>query len=260
MAKFPGVCIDLTGRKVLVTGASSGIGANFARVLAASGAVVIAAARRADRLEALVAEISAAGGTAHAVTMDVANPASVRAGFDAAEALAGPINVLVANAGIATETMALDQPVAEMDALLSVNLRGVYLSAQEAARRMIAAGSADKLDGRIILIGSITADKIYPGAALYGATKAAVKHLGRSMAREWARKGINVNIIQPGYFLSEMTEAMIASPMGSKLIASFPRQRLRDMTDLNPPLLWLASDASGGITGTVITVDDGQSL
>jgi NAD(P)-dependent dehydrogenase (short-subunit alcohol dehydrogenase family) len=256
MALVPGVTFDLTGRTVLVTGASSGLGANFARVLAASGAVVIAAARRADRLEALVADIRTAGGQAHAVTMDVGDPASITAGFDAAEALAGPINTLVANAGIATESMAIDQPVEEMDALLNINLRSVYLCSQEAARRMIAAGS----DGRIILIGSITADKIFTGVTLYGATKAAVRHLGRSMAREWARKGINVNIIQPGYFRSEMTEAMIDSPLGAKLVASFPRKRLRDMTDLNPPLLWLASAASTGITGTVVTVDDGQTL
>ena len=115
-------------------------------------------------------------------------------------------------------------------------------------------------DGRIVIIGSITADKIFAGAAVYGATKAAVRHLGRSLAREWARKGININIIQPGYFLSEMTQKMIESPLGEKLVASFPRRRLRDMADLNAPLLWLASDASAGITGTVVTVDDGQSL
>lgn len=251
---------DLTGRTALVTGASSGLGANFARALAASGATVVVAARRADRLESLVADIAALGGEAFAVTMDVADEASIRAGFAEAEAAVGPINVFVANAGVASETMSLDQPVSEIDALLAVNLRGVMLSVQEAARRMVAAGSADKQDGRIIIIGSITADKIFPGAALYGATKAAVRHLGRSLAREWARKGININIIQPGYFRSEMTAAMMDSSIGEKLVASFPRRRLRDMTDLNAPLLWLASDASAGITGTVVTIDDGQSL
>jgi NAD(P)-dependent dehydrogenase (short-subunit alcohol dehydrogenase family) len=251
---------DLSGRTALVTGASSGLGANFARALAASGATVVVAARRADRLAALVEEIRASGGKAHAVTMDVADAASIRAGFAAAEAAVGPINSFIANAGVATESMALQQPEEEADALLSVNLRGVFLSVQEAAQRMVAAGSADKQDGRIIIIGSITAEKIFGGAALYGATKAAVRHLGRSLAREWARKGINVNVIQPGYFLSEMTEAMIGSELGQRLVASFPRRRLRDMTDLNPPLLWLASDASAGVTGTVVTVDDGQSL
>lgn len=218
------------------------------------------AARRVDRLHALVAEIEAAGGKAIAVAMDVADEASIRAGFAEAEAVAGPINVLVANAGVASETMTLEQPVSEIDGLLAVNLRGVVLSVQEAARRMVEAGSGDKLDGRIIIIGSITADKIFPGAAVYGATKAAVRHLGRSLAREWARKGININIIQPGYFRSEMTAAMMDSPIGEKLVASFPRRRLRGMEDLNAPLLWLASDASAGITGTVVTVDDGQSL
>lgn len=251
---------DLMGRTALVTGASSGLGANFARALAAAGATLVVAARRADRLRNLVNEIEAAGGKAYAVTMDVADEVSIRAGFAEAEAAAGPINVLVANAGVASETMTLDQPSSEIDALLAVNLRGVVLTVQEAARRMVAAGSSDKQDGRIIIIGSITADKIFPGAAVYGATKAAVRHLGRSLAREWARKGININIIQPGYFRSEMTAAMMDSPMGEKLVASFPRRRLREMEDLNAPLLWLASDASAGITGTVVTVDDGQSL
>lgn len=260
MSAHPSVSFDLSGRTALVTGASSGLGANFARALAASGAAVAVAARRADRLEALVAEIEAAGGRALAVTMDVADERSIGAGFAAAEAALGPVNIFVANAGIATESMTLDQPASEVDALLAINLRGVVLSVQEAARRMIAAGSAEKQDGRIIIIGSITAEKIFSGAAVYGATKAAVRHLGRSLAREWARKGINVNVIQPGYFLSEMTAKMIESPIGAKLVATFPRRRLRDMTDLNPPLLWLASDASAGITGTVITVDDGQSL
>ncbi|NJS13553.1 MAG: SDR family NAD(P)-dependent oxidoreductase [Sphingopyxis sp.] len=255
-----GYSFDLSGRTALVTGASSGLGANFARALAAAGATVVAAARRADRLDALVEEIVAAGGEAHAVTMDVADAASIRAGFAEAEAAVGPINIFVGNAGVAGEHMALDQPESEIDALLTVNLRGVVLSVQEAAQRMVASGSADRQDGRIIIIGSITAEKIFAGAAVYGATKAAVRHLGRSLAREWARKGINVNVIQPGYFLSEMTEAMINSELGKRLIGSFPRQRLRDMTDLNAPLLWLASDASSGITGTVITVDDGQSL
>lgn len=255
-----GISVDLSGRTALITGASSGLGENFARALAAAGAQVVVAARRADRLDALVSELRAAGHAAHAVTMDVADPASVAAGFAAAVAAAGPINTLVANAGVATETMSLDQPVADMDALLSVNLRGVMLSAQAAAQHMVASGSPERGDGRIILIGSITADKIFAGAALYGATKAAVRHLGRSLAREWARKGINVNVIQPGYFRSEMTAKMMDSPLGERLVASFPRRRLRPMTDLNAPLLWLASDAAAGITGTVITVDDGQSL
>lgn len=255
-----GFSIDLSGRTVLITGASSGLGENFARVLAESGATVVVAARRADRLATLVDEIRAAGGKAFAVTMDVADPASVQAGFAAATAAAGPINTLIANAGVANESMSLAMTVAEMDALLSVNLRGVMLSVQEAARHMVDAGSAERGDGRIVIIGSITADKIFAGAGLYGATKAAVRHLGRSLAREWARKGINVNVIQPGYFQSEMTQQMIDSPIGEKLVASFPRRRLRDKTDLNPPLLWLVSDAAAGITGTVITVDDGQSL
>ena len=111
-----------------------------------------------------------------------------------------------------------------------------------------------------MIIGSITADKIFPATSVYGATKAAVRHLGRSLAREWARRGINVNIIQPGYFESEMTAALIASETGAQMVKSFPRQRLRPATDLHAPLLFLCSDAALGVTGSVITIDDGQSL
>lgn len=251
---------DLSNRVVLVTGASSGLGAGFALALAGAGAKVVLAARRADKLAALVAEIAAAGGQAAAVAMDVTDEASTISAFDAAEAAFGPVDTVIANAGVATEQMALDLPMDGVDALLSANLRGVFLTAREGAKRMIAAGSKDREHGRIILIGSITAEKIFAASAMYGATKAAVRHLGRSLAREWARRGINVNIIQPGYFESEMTAPLFASPAGKALIDSFPRKRMRPASDLHAPLLFLSSDASAGVTGSVITVDDGQSL
>ena len=251
---------DLSGRVALVTGASSGLGAGFAGALAAAGAKVVLGARRTDKLAGQVAAITAAGGEAIAVTMDVTDEASTIAAFDAAEVAFGTVDTIIANAGVATEKMAMSLSVADVDGLLAANIRGVFLTATEGARRLDAAGSRDRQHGRIILIGSITADKIYPAASVYGATKAAVRHLGRSLAREWARRGINVNVIQPGYFESEMTAEMFASDVGRSLVASFPRRRLRPASDLYTPLLFLASDASIGVTGSVITVDDGQSL
>lgn len=251
---------DLTGRVALVTGASSGLGAGFAKALAASGAKVVLAARRADKLAALVSEIVAAGGQAIAVTMDVTDEASTIAAYDSAEAAFGTVDTIIANAGVATEKMAMGLEMDEVDGLIAANFRGVFLTAREGARRLDKAGSREKGHGRIVLIGSITAEKIYPASSIYGATKAAVRHLGRSLAREWARRGINVNIIQPGYFSSEMTADMFASDTGKALIASFPRQRMRPATDLHAPLLFLASDASIGVTGSVFTIDDGQSL
>ncbi|SKB48981.1 SDR family NAD(P)-dependent oxidoreductase [Sphingopyxis flava] len=251
---------DLSGRVALVTGASSGLGAGFAKVLAAAGAKVVLAARRADKLAEQVAEIVAAGGEAVAVALDVTDEASTKAAYDAAEAAFGPVDTIVANAGVATEKLALGLSADEVDGLLAANVRGVFLTVTEGARRLEAAGSREKQHGRIVIIGSITADKVFPATSVYGATKAAARHMGKAFAREWARRGINVNIIQPGYFESEMTADLFASEAGSKFVATFPRQRLRPPSDLHAPLLLLCSDAAQGITGAVITVDDGQTL
>lgn len=251
---------DLSGRVALVTGASSGLGAGFAKALAAAGAKVVLAARRADKLAEQVETIRAAGGEAVAVSMDVTDEASTKAAYDAAEAAFGTVDTIVANAGVATEKVALGLSVEDVDFLLAANVRGVFLTATEGARRLEAAGSRDKENGRIVIIGSITAEKIFPATSVYGATKAAVRHMGKALAREWARRGISVNVIQPGYFESEMTAELFASEAGAKFVASFPRQRLRPPSDLHTPLLMLCSDAARGITGSVITIDDGQTL
>jgi NAD(P)-dependent dehydrogenase (short-subunit alcohol dehydrogenase family) len=251
---------DLSGRVALVTGASSGLGAGFAKALAAAGAKVVLAARRADKLAEQVEAIRAAGGEAVAVSMDVTDEASTKAAYDAAEAAFGTVDTIVANAGVATEKVALGLSVEDVDFLLAANVRGVFLTATEGARRLEAAGSRDKENGRIVIIGSITAEKIFPATSVYGATKAAVRHMGKALAREWARRGISVNVIQPGYFGSEMTAELFASEAGAKFVASFPRQRLRPPSDLHTPLLMLCSDAARGITGSVITIDDGQTL
>ncbi|MDZ3833613.1 MAG: SDR family NAD(P)-dependent oxidoreductase [Sphingopyxis sp.] len=258
MAREP--VFDLSGRVALVTGASSGLGAGFARALAAAGAKVVLAARRGDRLAEQVAAIEAAGGAAIAVSMDVTDEASTKAAYDAAEAAFGTVDTIIANAGVATENLALGLSVADVDGLLAANIRGVFLTATEGARRLDAAGSRDRQHGRIVIIGSITADKLFPATSVYGATKAAVRHLGKSLAREWARRGINVNIIQPGYFESEMTAALFDSDVGRKMIDAFPRRRMRPASDLHAPLLFLCSDAAIGVTGSVLTIDDGQSL
>lgn len=251
---------DLSGRVALVTGASSGLGAGFAKALAAAGAKVVLAARRADKLAEQVAAIEAAGGQAIAVSLDVTDEASTKAAYDAAEAAFGTVDTIIANAGVATEKMAMGLSVEEVDGLLAANIRGVFLTVTEGARRLDAAGSREKQHGRIVIIGSITAEKVFPATSVYGATKAAVRHLGKALAREWARRGISVNVIQPGYFESEMTAELFESDVGAQMVKNFPRQRMRPATDLHVPLLMLCSDAALGITGSVITVDDGQTL
>jgi NAD(P)-dependent dehydrogenase (short-subunit alcohol dehydrogenase family) len=251
---------DLTGRTALVTGASSGIGRRLALGLAAAGAKVVVGARRADRLAKLVAEIEAAGGRALAVTLDVAEEASVIAAYDAAEAAFGPVDTVYANAGMNNEGLALDLPIEAFDQMVAVNLRGVFLTAREAARRMIKAGSRQSGRGRIVLISSIGAHTVLPGLATYCATKAGVAMLGRSLAREWARQGININSVCPGFLETELNRDWFASEGGQKQIQGFPRKRLMVEADLDPMLLYLGSDAARAVTGSVFTLDDGQSL
>lgn len=249
---------DLTGRTLLITGASSGLGARFARLAVASGARVAAAARRADRLAALVEELGP--GKAAAVTMDVESEASVIAGFDAAERALGPIDTVIANAGMNIEGLAADIAVEDFDKVMNVNVRGAFLTAREGARRMMAAGSKETGRGRIVLIASIGAHKVLPGVAAYCASKAGVAMLGKSLAREWVNRGINVNVLCPGYIETEINSDWFQEEGGKKQMASFPRRRLMEEGDLDGMFGFLSSDASRGTTGSVITVDDGQSL
>ena len=251
---------DLTGRTVLITGASSGLGLQFARVAAAAGAKVALAARRVDRLEALAKEIAVDGGTAHAVAMDVTDEASVIAGFDAAQAALGPIDTVIANAGMNNEGLAVEVTAEAFDRVMAINVRGVFLTAREGARRMMAAGSRDSRRGRIVLIASIGALKVLPGLTAYCASKAAVVMMGKSLAREWANRGINVNVVCPGYVETELNADWFAADGGKAQIATFPRRRLMEADDLDAMLLYLASDASRAVTGSVFTLDDGQTL
>ena len=248
---------DMTGRTVLVTGASSGLGRRFARVLAASGAKVALAARRTDRLEALVDEI---GASAVAVRMDVQDEASVIAGFDAAQAALGPIDSVIANAGMNSEGLATEVPVDEFARVFDVNVKGAFLTAREGARRMMAAGSKDSGRGRVVLIASIGAFNVLPGLAAYCASKAAVLQMGKVLAREWATRGVNVNIVCPGYIQTELNADWFASEGGQRQVAGFPRRRLMEESDLDAVVAYLASDAARAVTGSVFTIDDGQTL
>lgn len=248
---------DLSNRNILITGASSGFGAHFARLYAGQGANVILGARRTDRLESLAAEL---GSKALAVPMDVQDQASIIAAFDTAIAHFGSIDSVVANAGISWEGRLIDMAADDFDNVFSVNTRGVFLTAQEAAKRMIAGGSKARGHGRILIIASITAGLVTPGLSAYSASKAAVDHLGRHMAREWARLGICVNMIHPGYFKTEINEDWFATDGGASQVAAFARKRLPDITDMDALASLLVSDAASGITGSSFKVDDGQSL
>jgi NAD(P)-dependent dehydrogenase (short-subunit alcohol dehydrogenase family) len=255
-----GYSFDLSNRTVLVTGASSGIGAQFARTLAASGAAVVLAARRADRLKALEAELKAAGARALAVAMDVADEASVQAGYDAAEKAFGGVDSVIANAGMSPAGSALGLSVGDFDQVTDVNIKGVFLTVREGARRMIAHGSGERGHGRILIVSSITAHYVSASAAAYSASKAAVLQLGRTLAFDWAKKGVNVNILCPGYILTELTDSLWDIDRGKALLERFPRRRLMDLATLDPLMLYLTSDASAQLTGSVFDVDDGQSL
>jgi NAD(P)-dependent dehydrogenase (short-subunit alcohol dehydrogenase family) len=249
--------LSMQGRVALITGASSGFGAHFARLFVSHGAKVVIGARRADRLAELAAEL---GDAALAVSMDVTDEASIVAAYDAAEASFGTVDTVVANAGIAIAGRSIDLPLADVANVVNTNFIGVYLTAREGARRMIAAGFKAHGRGRVVLIGSITAELTGQGDAAYAATKAGVAHLGHQFAREWVRQGINVNTIQPGYIRTEIDGDWFDSEGGKAQIAAFHRKRMCPIEALDAPLLLFASDASAHITGSVLTVDDGQVL
>lgn len=249
--------LTLAGRTAMITGASSGLGSHFARLFVREGARVVLGARRVERLEALAAEL---GSAAMAVPLDVTEEASLIAAFDAAEARFGTVDTVIANAGIAVGGRSTDVSAAAVAGVIGTNLSGLFLTAREGAKRMIASGMRENERGRIVLIGSITAEMTAQGDAAYAASKAAVAHLGRQFAREWVRQGVNVNTIQPGYIRTEIDGDWFDSPGGMAQIAAFHRRRLTPIEALDAPVLFLASDASRHVTGATLTVDDGQAL
>ena len=251
---LPNISTDLSGRVALVTGASSGIGLRFAKVLAASGAKVAIAARRMDRLEALAIEIRAAGGTALPIQMDATDADQLIAAVAKAEAGFGTVDILVNNAGIPDAQRAHKMPVALIDQVIGVNLRGPWILACEVARRLMAA----KKPGRIVNISS-TAHYGYSGggAALYAVTKTAIARMTETLATEWAYAHINVNAIAPGMVDSEMLEGMFER-MGD-LAQHVARKRTINPAQMDSTLLYLVSPASECVTGAIIRLDDGQS-
>lgn len=247
---------DLTGRVAFVTGATSGLGRRFAKVLGDAGAAIAVAGRRVERLPALKDELGATGCKCAAVPLDVCDAAALSGAMDDAESALGPVDILVNNAGMNVQAMAVDVGPGEFDAVMSTNLRGPFLLATEAGKRMIARGKG----GRIINIASIGAFRVLPGLTTYCMSKAGVAMMTQCLAREWARHDINVNAICPGYIETELNAEWFASEGGQKQIMSFPRRRLADEQDLDGMLLLLASDAGRAITGSLMTVDDAQSL
>ena len=248
--------LSLAGKAALVTGASSGFGRHFARVLAGAGAKVALAARRVDALERLASEIRASGGDATALAMDVTDRASVALAVAGAEAALGPITILINNAGIPSSSYFTKTSEEEWRAVMAVNLDGVFRVGQEAARRMAANG----LGGSIINIASILGFGSIKSLSTYSASKAAVVSLTQSMALELARDRIRVNALAPGYFATEFNDAYLASEAGRRMMSRVPMARAGAVQELDGPLLLLASNAGAFMTGSVLTVDGGHLL
>jgi NAD(P)-dependent dehydrogenase (short-subunit alcohol dehydrogenase family) len=253
---MPNELFSLAGAIALVTGASSGLGQHFARVLAGAGAGVVLASRRLGRLQRLEGEIRAGGGKAWAVALDVTEAASVSRAFEAVETAAGPVTVLVNNAGVPSGSFFVTTTDEEWRDVMAVNLDGVFRVGREAARRMIANGTG----GSIINIASILGFGAIKSLSAYAASKAAVVSLTKSMALELARERIRVNAIATGYFATEINDAFLASVAGKRLLSRVPMGRAGELAELDGPLLLLASNAGACMTGSVVTVDGGHLL
>jgi NAD(P)-dependent dehydrogenase (short-subunit alcohol dehydrogenase family) len=250
----------LQGQVAVVTGASGGLGAHFARLLAAEGAAVALTARRLDRVEALAGELAGGGHRAMALRLDVADAETIGPALDEVEAGLGPVSILVNNAGVGGEGLALDVSVEDFDRTFAVNVRGTFIAAREAARRMIASGVAERGAGRIVNLASIASQTVLPGLSVYCGSKAAVAMMTKGMAREWARRGIAVNALAPGYIETEINARWWPTEGGQKQLKGFPRRRLMQESDLDAAFLMLVGPAASAITGSLIVVDDGQSL
>ncbi|WP_068091649.1 SDR family NAD(P)-dependent oxidoreductase [Novosphingobium rosa] len=242
--------VDLSGKQALVTGASSGLGAHFARLLARSGAQVLLAARREEALAQVAAQIEEEGGSCRTLRLDVSDPTSVR---DMAPMIAG-LDILINNAGVVRESSALDHAEADWDAVIDTNLKGSFLLAQAAARAMQAHGRG----GSIVNIASILGLRQGGGVVSYAVSKAGVIQLTRTLALEWARYGVRVNALAPGYIATDLNEEFWDSDPGKAMIRRIPQRRLGRLEDLDGPLLLLASDASAYMTGSVIAADGGH--
>ena len=246
-----GEMFSLKGKVALVTGASSGLGRHFASLLARAGARVVVSARRVDKLQDLVSEIATAGGRACAVAIDVTDGDAVRVAFDRAAELAGVPDVVINNAGQTVTKAVLQQTEADWDAVVDPNLKGCWLVATEAARRMVEAGKG----GSIVTIASILGERVGGGVAPYAVSKAGVLQLTKALALELARHDIRVNALLPGYVVTDLNRDFLGSEAGDKLRMRIRSRRFSELSDLDGPLLLLASGAGGAMSGASVAVD-----
>lgn len=254
--------LDLSGRVALITGASSGLGTQFARTLAEAGAAVVLGGRRMERLKDLRSEIEAAGGEAHVVSLDVTSVDSIKSAVAHAETEVGPIDILINNSGVSTTERLVDVTEDGFDHVFGTNTRGAFFMAQEVAKRMLARakGAAPGVfaGGRIINIASAAGLRTLPQIGVYCMSKAAVIHMTKVMAAEWGRFGITTNAVCPGYIDTEINHHHWETEGGQKLIRMLPRQRVGRPQDLDALLVMLCSAQSDFINGAIISADDGM--
>ena len=244
---------DLSGRVALITGSAQGLGFAVARGLGEAGATIVLNDVVADRLEAAVARLQAEGLDAHGIAFDVTDKKQVEVAVADVEARIGPVEILVNNAGLQHRAPLEGFPEDAWDRLMAVNVKGVFLVGQAVARRMIPRGH-----GKIINVSSVQGDQARPSIAPYTATKGAVNNLTKGMATDWARHGIQVNAIGPGYFITEITQPLADNPdFDSWLRGRTPAGRWGDPAELVGAAVFLASDASSFVNGQVIYVDGG---
>jgi hypothetical protein len=253
--------IDLSGRVAFITGASSGLGAQFARTLSHAGAAVVLAARRVERLKTLRAELESTGGDAHVVALDVTDPGSIKSAIAHAETEMGTIDILINNSGVSTTQKLVDVTPEDYDWVMGTNTRGAFFVAQEVAKRMIArsrgAAPGTFTGGRIVNVASMAGLRVLSQIGVYAMSKAAVIHMTRAMALEWGKFGINTNALCPGYIDTEINHQHWQTEAGKKLVALLPRKRVGKPADLDAALMMLCANESHFINGAVLSADDG---
>lgn len=245
---------DLNGKRVLVTGASSGLGAHFARLLAAKGALVAAAARRTERLQELASACEGLPGKVVPLALDVSSVAAIEVGVAEAARLLGGLDVLVNNAGVGETEAALSVSEAQWDSQIDVNLKGCFFAAQAAAKLM----AGQDRGGAIVNIASILGERVAGKVAPYAISKAGLIQMTKALALEWARHKIRVNALAPGYIVTDINREFFAGDAGEALKKRIPMRRAGELDDLDGPLLLLCSDAGRYMTGAVVAVDGGH--
>lgn len=256
--------IDLSGRVAFITGASSGLGEQFARTLSRAGAAVVLAGRRLERLKDLRAQLEAEGGDAHVTPLDVTSIVSIKSAIAHAETEVGPIDILVNNSGVSKTQRLREVGEADFDEIMNTNLKGAFFVAQEVGKRMLARSQGNAVQGqpigKIINIASTAGLKVLPQIGVYCMSKAGIIQMTKAMALEWGKYGINVNAICPGYIETEINQHHWSTEQGQKLINMLPRKRIGEPKDLDALLVLLASAEGHFINGAVIAADDGFSL